>query len=40
MVLELKPNSIQLNKTLKYFEESDRGVKLFFEDGTNVIGDI
>ena len=40
MVLELKPNSIQLNKTLKYFEESDRGVRLFFDDGTNAVGDI
>lgn len=40
MVLGLKPNSIHLNKTVKYFDESERDVSLFFEDGTKVIGDV
>tara|TARA_S200000501_G_scaffold56911_2_gene47095 strand:- start:444 stop:1625 length:1182 start_codon:yes stop_codon:yes gene_type:complete len=40
MVLGLKPNSIHLNKTVKYFNESERDVSLFFEDGTKVIGDV
>ncbi len=40
MVLGLKPNSIHLSKTVKYFNESERDVSLFFEDGTKVIGDV